>query len=186
MKVAVVIQARMGSQRFPGKVMAELGGKPMLKFMLDRLRPLEDECDLWVATTTEPEDDVIADALCHNEVVRCFRGSAENVLSRYQEIAKDYDVVVRLTGDCPLVWAGLVRYVIDRHVEEGGDYTSCLHVDGMEVQVYDAAMLRTIDPNYGVHYREHLGPYGECHSVAFPSLSVDTPEDLERVRDFVG
>ncbi len=181
----MVIQARMGSQRFPGKVMADLGGKPMLKFMLDRLRPLEDDCDLWVATTTNPEDDVIDSALCHNECIRCFRGSEFDVLSRFQEIAKDYDVVVRLTGDCPLVSASIVRHVLEQHEEYGGDYTACTQVDGFEVQVYEADALLRIEPT--TWSREHIGaPFGECHAVFLPSLSVDTPEDLERVRDFVG
>ncbi len=186
MRTAVVIQARMSSQRFPGKVMADLDGKPMLRFMLDRLRPLEDDgIHLWVATTTEPEDDVISDALCHNEVIRCYRGSKDNVLSRYQEIAKDYDVVVRLTGDCPLLTAGIVRHVLELHEEYGGDYTACTQVDGLEVQVYEADALLRIEPTSWS--REHIGaPFGECHAVFLPSLSVDTPEDLERVREFAG
>ncbi len=183
-KTAVVVQARMNSKRFPGKVMADLGGKPMLKFMLDRLRPLEDECDLWVATTTEPEDDVISDALCHNEVVRCYRGQRDDVLSRYRAIAElgDYDVIVRLTGDCPLLTAGIVRHVLDNFE---GRYTACLRVDGFEVQVYSRDALW--DLGVTAWEREHLGPIvGEHHWVDLPSLSVDTPEDLERVREFVG
>ncbi len=184
MSTAVIVQARMGSKRFPGKVMADLGGKAVLRFMLDRLRPLEEDgIDLWVATTTNPEDDVVSDALCHNEVVRCFRGSPTNVLSRYREIAKDYDTIVRLTGDCPLVWAGLVRYVLDRHDDHRGGYTACLQVDGLEVQVYESKTLLELN---GPWAEEHLGPpKGECHWVRLPSLSVDTPEDLERVREFV-
>ncbi len=176
----------MGSRRFPGKVMADLNGKPMLKFMLDRLRPLEDDgIDLWVATTTHPEDDVISDALCHNEVVRCYRGPAESPLWRYQQIAKDYDVIVRLTGDCPLQSAVIVRHVLAEHECYGGDYTACLQVDGLEVQVYERkALLSIADSSFAI---EHVGPpSGECHWVNLPSLSVDTPEDLERVRDFVG
>lgn len=186
MNVAVIVQARMGSERFPGKVMADLGGKPLLKFMLDRLRPLEDDgIDLWVATTTEPEDDIIDSALCHNEVVRCYRGSPEDVLSRYQELASDYDVVVRLTGDCPLLNADIVRHVLDEHERYGGDYTACLQVDGFEVQVYEReALLGLVKDRYST---EHVGPPStECHWVHLPSLSVDTPEDLERVRAFVG
>jgi len=180
----VIVQARMGSSRFPGKVMANLEGKPMLKFMLDRLRPLEDDgIDIWVATTTNDEDEIIANALCHNEVIRCYCGSETNVLSRYKEIARDYDVIVRLTGDCPLVWAGLVRHVLREHDRHGGDYTACLQVDGLEVQVYERQALMQLE---GAWAREHLGPPpGECHWVKLPSLSVDTPEDLNRVREFV-
>ncbi len=189
-KTAVVIQARTGSKRFPGKVMADLGGKPMLKFMLDRLRPLEDECDLWVATTTEPEDDVISDALCHNEVIRCYRGSKLDVLSRFKAIAiaGDYETIVRLTGDCPFVWAGLVKHVLKFH--EGHRYTACLKVDGFEVQVYDRKLIEMMDAALpaSCYEREHVAPPINIrrNMVSFPSLSVDTCEDLERVRDFVG
>ncbi len=184
-KVAVCVQARMNSYRLPGKVMADLGGKPMLRFMLDRLRPLEDDdTHLWVLTTTEPADDVISDCLCHNEVIRCYRGSERDVLSRFRAIAPDYDVIVRLTGDCPLLTAGIVRYVLDAHEEFGGDYTA-LQVDGLNVQVYESDALMRIESTSWS--REHVGPpFGECHTVFLPSLSVDTPEDLERVREFVG
>ncbi len=175
----------MGSKRFPGKVMADLGGKPMLKFMLDRLRPLEDTCDLWVVTTTNPEDDIIDSALCHNECIRCYRGSESDVLSRFCEIARDYDVIVRLTGDCPLQSATIVRHVLDEHERYGGDYTACLQVDGLEVQVYERDALLAIPATKWTI--EHVGPPAtECHWVNLPSLSVDTPEDLERVREFVG
>lgn len=185
MKIVVVVQARMGSERFPGKVLADLNGEPMLLVMLKRLAPLERHgIDIVVATTELPEDDAIQ-TLCHDRGIYCYRGSSENVLSRYQDIAKDYDVIVRLTGDCPLVWAAHVLYVLERHDEHAlGTYTACLQVDGLEVQVYERdALLALEDTTWN---REHLGPpAGELHWVRLPSLSVDTPEDLERVRDLL-
>src|SRR4029077_6384353 len=132
MKTVVVVQARMGSERFPGKVLADLNGEPMLLVMLKRLTPLERHgIDLVVATTDRPEDDAIQ-TLCHDRGIYCYRGSSENVLSRFQDIARDYDVIVRLTGDCPLIWADHVLYVLNRHEEHArGVYTACLQVDGL-------------------------------------------------------
>ncbi len=184
-KVVVIVQARMGSSRFPGKVLADLKGEPMLGFMLDRLRPLEDDgLDLWVATTSNPEDDMIA-ALCRDRGVYCYRGSSPDVLSRYVEIGRDFDVVVRLTGDSPLVWAGLVTHVLERF---SGGYASTRGFNGLDVQVWDAKTLRELDRVATSAYdREHCcATEITSYCIFFPKLSVDTPEDLERVRGFVG
>ena len=76
-----IVQARMGSTRLPGKVMRFLVGKPVLWHVVDRLRFCKKIETIIVATTTEPEDDVIEDWCCAHGV-RCFRGSQEDVLDR--------------------------------------------------------------------------------------------------------
>ena len=100
--LAVVIQARTGSSRLPGKVLADLAGRPMLRFQLDRLRRLD--CDhLVVATSDLPGDDPIA-VLAQAAGADVIRGSETDVLGRFGLAIERFDpeTVVRLTGDNPL------------------------------------------------------------------------------------
>jgi len=119
-----VVQARTGSTRLPGKVLQELSGRPLLRFMLDRLADLRVD-ELVVATSTLERDDAVADiaAAAGRPVVR---GSESDVLDRFVAAldAHPADYVVRLTADCPIADPVLVEAVIARHLDRGADYTS--------------------------------------------------------------
>src|SRR5581483_12157067 len=102
--VRVVVQARMGSARLPGKVLADLAGHPMLEFVVRRLQAAGAGLEVLVATSRSPADDAIDD-LCRHLAVPCFRGSETDVLGRYLAATADLadeDVVVRATADNPL------------------------------------------------------------------------------------
>jgi spore coat polysaccharide biosynthesis protein SpsF len=115
MKRVVIVQARMTSSRLPGKVLADLGGRPMLARQLERMRTAELIDELVVATTTNSCDDAIV-ALADRAGARWFRGSEVDVLSRYRDAAREAhaDVVVRVTADCPLLDAGVLDRVVAR------------------------------------------------------------------------
>jgi spore coat polysaccharide biosynthesis protein SpsF len=103
-KVGIIVQARMGSTRLPGKVLRIVDSKPLLQILLGRLKRVK-PCDIIiVATTVDPKDDPI-EQLCKELRIPVFRGSEQDVLSRYYLAAKkhDLDVVVRITGDCPVM-----------------------------------------------------------------------------------
>ena len=127
MKTVAIIQARMCSTRLPGKVLMDLSGRPMLAQQLARLKRCRRLDELVIATTTNVTDDPV-EALARAEGVRCFRGSEDDVLSRYVDAAVDAgaDTVVRITADCPLidpeVTDRVVRDLIDHSSE--CDYTS--------------------------------------------------------------
>ena len=103
-RVVVVIQARMGSSRLPGKVLRSLGGVPVVEWCARRCEAAELVDRVVIATTTNAEDDDIA-AWADGRGLACFRGSADDVLERYHEAVEawepDADIVVRVTSDCP-------------------------------------------------------------------------------------
>lgn len=198
-----VVQARMGSSRLPGKVLAELGGRPMLRFQLDRLADLAVD-ELVVATSDRELDDPIAE-LATRSGVGIVRGPENDVLGRYL-LALDHHpagTVVRLTGDCPLSDPEIVEAVLGRHRQTGADYTSNVlprtFPKGLDVEVIDAAALRTAGDEARLPLeREHVTPYLYRHPERFrlanlrsgddlgrERWTVDTPEDLDTVRAIV-
>ena len=128
MKTAAIIQARTGSTRLPGKVVMELNGKPILQWVVERLKKSRKINQICVATTTESRDDqvcIIAKKLC----VKYFRGSENDVLLRVREAAdalrmKDNDLVVRITADCPFIDPEVTDEVISFHEKNKFDYTN--------------------------------------------------------------
>lgn len=109
--VAIVVQARMGSSRLPGKVLMQIHGKPMMQVILESLSIFGSQ--LIVATTVEQRDDTLAE-YCETLGVKVFRGDEANVLSRFQNIPYEPDVshVVRLCADSPFISSDLVMRVL--------------------------------------------------------------------------
>src|SRR5512141_2067892 len=120
MKVDMIIQARMGSERLPGKVLSDLAGVPALTRVLTQARACATVDEIVVATTVEPEDDAIAE-LCSAEGWACFRGSEQDVLDRYYQVAlqRGSDQIVRVTADCPLLCPGEADRVVRAQLETG-------------------------------------------------------------------
>lgn len=113
-RIVASIEARMTSSRLPGKVLMEAGGKPLLQILIERLKKSRFIHDIVVATTVNAQDDPII-ALAEQLGVKSFRGSELNVLERVCGAAKSVnaEVLVEITGDCPLIDAGLVDGVIE-------------------------------------------------------------------------
>jgi spore coat polysaccharide biosynthesis protein SpsF len=201
--VTCIVQARMGSTRLPGKVLVELGGEPLLAFLLRRLAPLAPDA-LVVATTDTGADDPVAD-LARARDVEVVRGSERDVLSRFVLALDRFpaDTVVRITADCPLVDPAVVRGALALRAATGADYVSNTLVrtypDGLDTEVIDAEVLRiagaeAVDPVE----REHVTPFVYRRPERFglrtfrhrtvlsdQRWTVDTAEDVERVRRLV-
>lgn len=198
-----VVQARMGSTRLPGKVLADLGGRPVLQLMLERLARAHVD-HLVVATSDLPGDDPVAD-LAGRLGVDVVRGPEADVLARFLVALDRFpaDDVVRLTADCPLADPLIVDSAIGLHRRTGGDYTSNTlertFPDGLDVEVVRSEALRqagaeAVDPAE----REHVTPfvYRRPSRFALASLeaderlgherwTLDTPDDLARLREIV-
>jgi len=188
MNVTAIIQARMGSTRLPGKVLADVGGRSMLARVCTRLQRAVLVDRILVATTQRPDDDRIV-AECDRLAVACFRGSQHDVLDRYQRAAAAYeaDVVVRITADCPLIDPTVVDCVVGAFLHHRPDYASNTlqrtWPRGLDTEVMTAAALaRACREATESYQRIHVTPYLYHHAESFRLLSVAGPEDRGHCR----
>jgi spore coat polysaccharide biosynthesis protein SpsF len=200
-KVVAIIQARMGSTRLPGKVLAEVRGHPMLWYVVERTRAAKTLDEVMIATTTKPADDVVV-AFCREHGVDCFRGSEEDVLDRYYRAGCEHaaDAVVRITSDCPLIDPEIIDKTVRAFLAEQPDYASNSLVHtyprGLDTEVMTFSTLELAWREARQPYqRTHVTPYIYENPGRFRILpvtgdrdysayrwTVDTPEDLELVR----
>jgi len=144
--IALIVQARVGSTRLPEKVLRPLSGKSMLQWELERLRHARKIDRFVVATTGKSNDDPVA-SLAQTAGFEVFRGNETDVLDRYYQAAKEAkaDVVVRVTGDCPLHDPGVVDLVVDRFMEKRVDYTitPANFPEGLDTEVFRFSALQS-------------------------------------------
>ena len=166
MNVVLIIQARMGSSRLPGKVMLKLFGKTVLGHVIERCRAIPSVNKVIVASTDREEDNVIADE-CSTYGVHCFRGSENDVLARYYWAAKDSnaDTIVRITSDCPLLDPFLSNEVICQFASDVSiDYCSNDLIEtfprGLNTEVFSFKALEFAYRHASKGYeREHVTPF---------------------------
>lgn len=187
MRTVCVVQARTGSSRLPGKVLMELGGRPMLAFMLDRLTALAVD-EIVVATSGLARDDAVAD-IATGAGIAVVRGSETDVLDRFAAVLAVHpaDHVVRLTADCPLTDPAIVAAVVARHVEGDADYTCNVlprsFPKGLDVEVArSSSLLAAAREAQAPAEREHVMPFLYRHPERFRLASVTTPEALGHER----
>ncbi len=203
-RVVAIVQARLSSARFPGKVLAPLHGMPMIFFMLKRLERLKRVDAVILATSLDPSDDPLALA-AHDAGIDCFRGSLDDVLARFHAAAQlaEADIVVRLTGDCPLIDPELVDSVIDLLISDGADYASNTapptYPDGLDVEAMTMATLTVAADEAELRSeREHVTLFIHSRPERFRLATVvgkadhsalrwtvDYPDDLKLVSALV-
>ncbi|OLF74030.1 hypothetical protein AWH62_07750 [Maricaulis sp. W15] len=203
-RTVAVIQARTGSNRLPGKILETLHDDvSLLAYQCRHLRQIDGVDELVIATTTNPDDEAVV-TLAEREGIRVFRGSEEDVLSRFllvadQTLAK---TLVRITSDSPFRDPAVIARCVAEHNAQGAEYTrpSAGHLPkGLRAEVVETAVLRQLDAAAGttardrehvtVFIRDHLERF-RCHTVDFPEplrrpdfdVSVDTIDDLALVR----
>ena len=173
--VALIVQARTGSSRLPGKVLMPLAGLPAIVRMMQRLERVESAASRLVATSDRAEDDPLVE-VCRRHAIEVSRGPLDDVLARVSAaVPPDCEVVVRLTGDCPLVEPALV----DRHValfrdgQPSAEYVTNAVVrtypDGLDVEVVSRETLsRAARCATSAHDREHVMPWVRRHARMLP------------------
>lgn len=163
--VVTVVHARMGSSRFPGKMMALLGDHPILEWVLTRSLRISDSDHFVLATSDLPIDDVIAD-FGRNSGIEVFRGSNDNVLQRVIDASERHqpDAVVRICADNPFIEPNLVSDLVRHFRNNWCDYLfnhrpglGLTIADGFGAEIFDYSVLRTIEHRFSEpRYREHL------------------------------
>jgi len=204
MNTVALVQARMGSTRLPGKVLLDLAGRPALAWTVERLSRSRKLSSLMVATSSQPADDAIED-FCLRMKVRCYRGSEDDVLDRFYQAARHSraEVVVRLTGDNPLIDPLVVDSLIEAfearqpevayvsNANPTRTYPLGQNAEVMSFAALERAWLEDGDPRL----REHVTQYIVRHPELFPTYCVthspdysymrwtlDTRDDLEFLR----
>jgi len=187
MKIVAIVQARMRSTRLPNKVMKPIGGRPMIELLLERLAHSAELDQIVVATSTCEWNQPLADHVEKLGYV-CVRGSEEDVLDRFVTATRQVgaDVVVRITGDCPLVDAGLVDAAINQFSSEGVDYLSnaaiASYPDGLDIEVFSAAALERAGQEAQDNFdHEHVTPYLRRPGLFMTGAMINA-QDLSSMR----
>ena len=205
MKIVAIVQARMGSTRLPGKVMKDICGFPLIEILIKRLQTSCELSDIILATSEAPENEV----LCKHAAslgVKVFQGSEKNVLRRYLDAAIRHqaDIIVRITGDCPLIDVDILDKMCQKFVTKNHDYFSNGIVptfpDGLDVEIFTLQALRISAKKDSSDYNlEHVTPfiagwdqfkvsnytieeYGLSGDLSDFRLTVDEKTDLENIR----
>ncbi|HSV31132.1 MAG TPA: glycosyltransferase family protein [Atribacteraceae bacterium] len=190
MKTVIIVQARMTSTRLPGKVLMEVRGKPLLEYQIERLSRVQLVDALVIATTVNDTDQPIVD-LCRRLGISYFRGSEDDVLSRYYHAALEQaaDTVVRITADCPLVDPTVVDDVIRFYRDHFPSYDYVANIlertypRGMDTEVFSFQALEKAHHKAEAPYqREHVTPFINSQPQRFCLGNVRHHEDLSSHR----
>lgn len=203
-RIGIIIQARIGSERLPGKVLKKLpDGNEILDWVVKRCKLSKLAKNVVVATSQQPADDQIVD-FCVKKDYLSFRGDEHNVLQRYVECLKKFkfDAVVRITADCPLVDPGIIDASIRKYLESACDYvhnsrSGKTFPRGLDVEVANSTALeQALNLSTRDYEREHVTIYFYENPKKFKietiqaspnyfapemRLTVDTSEDLELI-----
>lgn len=197
----VVLQARMSSTRFPGKVMSPINGHPMIYWEISRISKAKLVNKIVVAISDQSSDDILAEYLesIHQEYIR---GSLDNVLDRYVKAEEKYkpSAIVRLTADCPLVMPELIDQYLEIFDKKDFDYLSNIlrltYPDGLDIEIIAVGTFkRLLEFSLSKEEKEHvtLGIYSRKDTFKTYNVSnktnmsnfrwtVDTPDDLDFVK----
>jgi spore coat polysaccharide biosynthesis protein SpsF len=198
--LTAIIQARMGSTRLPKKVMLNILGKPVLWHVVNRVSKARLIDGVIVATTVNSEDGIIVE-FCKSNNILVFRGSENDVLDRYYQCAKKYNIkdIVRITADCPLHDPNVIDMVINEYLKGDYDYVSntieYTFPDGLDVEVFSFEALEDTWKNAKLpSEREHVTSYirknekfkmkNVYSNKKYPiyRCSLDNPEDYEFIK----
>jgi len=187
MKVIAIVQARMGSKRLPNKMLSKIGNKPLIEILLDRLSKAKKINKIILATSVSKNNDTLVEVV-KKLGYKFFRGSEENVLERFYLAAKKYnpEVVVRITGDCPLVDCHLVDKTINNYLNNQVDYVSNTnpptYPDGLDVEVFSFKALElAYQKAETASDLEHVTPFIH-NSKLFKTNNIENSEDLSMLR----
>ena len=184
MRYVATVEVRMTSSRLPGKPLMKSGSKSMLEHLVARLKRADNIDDIVIATTHNDSDLPIVD-LAKNLKLKYFCGDESNVLSRVIGAAESVnaDVIVEITGDCPLIDPGIIDQLVDIHKNNDAHYVSNAHIrsypDGMDVQIFS---LDTLKKSYSMTneplHLEHVSLHIRENPQIFRQINIVAPKEL--------
>jgi spore coat polysaccharide biosynthesis protein SpsF len=187
-KIGIISQARMTSSRLPGKPLMEINGKSLLEYHLDRLK--KTGFDIYLATSVNKQDDPVVD-LCLKMGVNYYRGSELDVLSRYYECAKKYqlDTIVRVTADCPLIDENLIKRGILEYQNDPSEIkyaSNCIirtFSRGFDFEIFSYKSLSLAHKNsIDKMEREHVTPYIRNKIKEIKFINILNTQDNSNLR----
>jgi spore coat polysaccharide biosynthesis protein SpsF len=190
MTTAIILQARMGSKRLPGKVLFELEGKTVLEHILLRLKKVK-LIDKIIVATTDTSRDLPIVKLTNELGILCFRGDENDVLSRYYCAAKTANIanIVRINSDCPLIDPRIIDKVVNLYLNNKDKYDYVTNILkptfplGMHCEVFSyEALLEAHKKAVRPFEREHVTPYIYHRPEKFRLFNVDSGQDLSHHR----
>ncbi|MDO8524147.1 MAG: glycosyltransferase family protein [bacterium] len=204
--IGIIIQARMGSKRLPGKMIRKILGKTVLEHVIFRLKKIKAPSLIILATTTNKKDSILEEIAKENKI-KVFRGSEDDVLDRYYQTAKQFaiDPIVRITADCPVLDWQICDEVISFYLDNKFDYVSNVRPptfpDGLDIEVFSFKALEKTWQNAKLKSeREHVTAYIGNHPEIFRignfirngndlsglRLTLDEAKDLILIRKIYG
>lgn len=188
MKIAAIVQARMGSTRLPGKVLEDVAGKPMLWHLVNRLKRARSLNSIIIATTNNAIDKPIL-KFARDFGIECYAGNETDVLDRYYQAATEFnvDIICRITADCPLVDPQVLDKTIQCFLKADCDYASNAskptYPDGLDVEVFSFSTLKKLWQEARLaSEREHVTPYIRNNPEKFKIVDVQNDVDLSYFR----
>lgn len=180
----IIIQARMGSTRLPGKSMMKIAGKPLIEWALEGAGAVKNVNSVVVAVTDKAEDDPLAEHVGKfggKDGVKIFRGAGDDVLGRYYSAALEAraDPVIRVCGDNPLIATDYMDEMIEEHLATNADIThnvSEIPLGAAGELINSRALAKMNSSAEKTHQREHVTPYAYEHPEKFRIRAVNAPE----------
>jgi spore coat polysaccharide biosynthesis protein SpsF len=187
--IGIIIQARMGSTRLPGKMAKKILGQTILEHVIFRLRKIKVPAIIILATTINKKDNILEE-IAKQKKIKVFRGSEDDVLDRYYQAAKEFNIdpIVRITADCPVLDWQICDELIDFYLQNKFDYVSNVRPptfpDGLDVEVFSFKALEKSQQEAKLKSeREHVTPYIASHPEIFKIGNlVRNGKDLSSLR----
>ena len=194
LKIIAVLQSRMGSSRLPNKALLKLNGKPAILRMVDRIKEAKTIKEIWLATGKSKINNKLENCFS-NTKIKVFRGDDDDVLSRFVEISKiaKADIIIRLTGDCPLIDPKIIDETVELLINRKADYASNIlkrkFPDGLDVEVFTKkTLLETGEFAEAGFSREHVTTYmhglhkNKYRKGVFKKASLEYASDFSHLR----
>jgi|TARA_B100000749_G_C18373043_1_gene442609 spore coat polysaccharide biosynthesis protein SpsF (cytidylyltransferase family) len=200
-KIIIIIQARIGSTRFPKKVLKLIQQKPVIWHVINRLKQIPKIDNIVLATTKKKEDKILI-KIAKQNAINHFQGKNNNVLNRFYECAKNFDadIIIRITSDCPLIDPNLIKKMLNFYMHNNYDYLSNTIIptfpDGLDIEIFSFSALEKA--SIFAKWRseiEHVTPYIKKNPKKFKlfnyenlknsshiRLTIDEPVDLKLIR----